>query len=131
MLHETLVSAFADAALPQKVVLVALVGAIPLTIVAAAFSFRTGAGDGGWRRVIANLRFGGPGLGLLAAAMNSFHMAQTIQRLPFDATAKQLAPGILEVSLLAGLGALVGVVALAAHAALSMAPVRREAPETL
>ena len=45
--------------------------------------------------------------------MNSFHMARTIQKLPFDVTAKQLTPGILEVSTLIALGALVGLVATA------------------
>jgi hypothetical protein len=60
----------------------------------------------------------GPALGLLVGAMNAFHMAQSIQRAPFDPTAKQLAPGMLEVSALVGLGALVGLAAAGAHAAL-------------
>jgi hypothetical protein len=52
---------------------------------------------------------------LLTGAATSFHMGQTILRLPFNPTARQLAPGLLEVSLLAGLGALVGLIATGAH----------------
>ena len=37
-------------------------------------------------------------------------MADTITRLPFDPTAKQLAPGIFEVSALVAMGALAGIV---------------------
>jgi hypothetical protein len=53
--------------------------------------------------------------------MNGFHMARTIQRLPFDATAKQLAPGILEISTVIGLGALAGLVAAATCLILALA----------
>ena len=62
----------------------------------------------------------GPALGLLVGAMNALHMAQSIQRAPFDPTAKQLAPGVFEISALVGLGALVGLVAAAMHAAVQM-----------
>ena len=60
----------------------------------------------------------GPALGLLVAGLNSFHMGDTIQRAPFSPTLKQLAPGIFEVSTLVSLGALVGVAAVVAHAAI-------------
>jgi hypothetical protein len=111
-------SVFVNAAVPQKIVIVLLVAAIPLTLFAALMALREGT-TGRWRQVVSDLRFAGPVLGLLVGAPNSFHMAQTIQRLPFNATAKQLAPGILEISALVGLGALVGLVAVAAHLGLS------------
>jgi hypothetical protein len=111
---QALLSVFANAALPQKVVLLALVAALPLIVAAAAAQIRrSGTDRGPWRRLISDLRIAGPALGLLVGAMNGFHMAQTIQRVPFEPTAKQLAPGLLEVSTLVGLGALVGLVAVA------------------
>jgi hypothetical protein len=116
---EVLVSVFANAAMPQKLVLVVLVAAALLVLWAAAQVMRNPDRSSPWRRLISNLRIAGPGLGLLMGAMNGFHMARTIQRLPFDATARQLAPGILEVSTLIGLGAVVGLMAVAAHWALS------------
>jgi hypothetical protein len=117
---EVLVSVFANAAMPQKVVLLALIAAALLVLWAAAQVLRSPGRSDRWRRLIGDLRIAGPVLGLLVGAMNGFHMGRTIQRLPFDATAKQLAPGILEISTLTGLGALVGLVAVAAHWALSL-----------
>jgi hypothetical protein len=111
---QVLWSVFANAAAPQKVVLLALVAAALLVLWAAAQARRLGDGGGRWRRLIAALRVGGPALGLLVGAMNGFHMARTIQRVPFEPTAKQLAPGLLEVSTLIGLGALVGLLGVAA-----------------
>jgi hypothetical protein len=108
---QVLLSVFANAALPQKVVLAVLIAAIPAVIVAALLALR---GPGRWRALIAPVRLTAPMLGLFVGAMDAFHMGRTIQRLPFDATAKQLAPGILEVSTLIGLGALAGLVACAA-----------------
>jgi hypothetical protein len=126
MVQQALVSVFAHAAVPQKIVLILLVAAIPATALAAALALK-GNETSPWRRLIADLRLVGPALGLLVGAMNSFHMGQTIQRIPFDPTAKQLAPGILEVSALVGLGALVGVVAAVAHVALALAADRGRA----
>jgi nucleoside recognition membrane protein YjiH len=114
MNSQVLISVFANAATPQKVVLLALMAAVVLILVGAALAPRLGTRGEVWRRLIAALRVGGPALGLLVGAMDSFHMARTIQRIPVEATAKQLAPGILEVSALIGLGALVGLMALAA-----------------
>ncbi len=118
MFEQVLTSIFANAAMPQKIVLAALTAAIPMTPVAAAVAFGTKTHDSLSRRLVSDLRVAGPVLGLLVGAMNSFHMAQTIQRLPFDPTARQLAPGILEVSTIVGLGALLGIVAAGAHMAL-------------
>lgn len=118
MFGQALVSVFSDAAVPQKVVLAVLVGAVPVILASTVLESRARAGAHPWRRLIADLRGVAPGLGLLTGAMTSFHIGQTIQRLPFDPTAKQLAPGLLEVSLLVGLGALVGLVAAGAHWAL-------------
>lgn len=109
-----LASVFTNAAMPQKVVLVALTAAIP-ALAAAAILAALGRRPGRpWQEFVDALRLIGPGLGLLVGAMDSFHMGETIKRVPFDPTAKQLAPGILEVSTFVGLGALVGLIAVAA-----------------
>jgi hypothetical protein len=103
-------SVIANAAVPQKIVLILLAAAVPLILVAAALELRR-PNSGPWRGLIGCLRSLGPMLGLFVGALTSFHMGRTILRVPFDPTAKQLAPGILEVSTLVGLGALVGIVA--------------------
>lgn len=131
MFEQTLASVFVNAALPQKVMLTALAGAVPLSLAAAVLGARAKTRDSRWRRVVSALRGLGPALGLLTGAMTSFHMGQTIQRLPFDPTAKQLAPGILEVSALIGLGALVGVVAASVHVGLGWADARERSPRNL
>ncbi len=115
MFEQALASVFANAAIPQKVVLILLTAAIPVTLLAGGLAFTKSARGGLWLRLLSDLRWAGPALGLLVGALNSFHMGQTIQRVSFEPTAKQLAPGILEVSTLVGLGALVGAVAAAAH----------------
>jgi hypothetical protein len=125
MFGQVLASVFASAAVPQKMVLILLTGALPLTVLATVLAFRNDAGSGMWRRLVPALGLSGPALGLLVGALNAFHMGQTIQRLPFDPTAKQLAPGILEVSTLVGVGALVGVIATIAHLTLGFASRRR------
>lgn len=107
-------SIFLNAAVPQKVVLIALLAAVPLVCLAVLLAVRDETKSRPWKRIISIVLIGGPMAGLLVGAMNSFHMAQTIQRLPFDVTAKQLAPGIMEVSTFVGLGASVGLVAGAA-----------------
>jgi len=125
---QVLLSVFANAALPQKLVLLVLVAAALLVLWAAAQGRRPGTQGGRWRRLIAELRIAGPALGLVVGAMNAFHMARTIQRVPFEPTAKQLAPGLLEVSTLIGLGAFVGLLAVAAHWALNAAAATAAAP---
>jgi len=95
-------SVFANAAIPQKLVLLALIAAFPAILVGAVL---------GKPRLVAVLGRAGPLAGLLTGALNGFHMGRTILRLPFDVTAKQLAPGILEISTVVGLGALVGIAA--------------------
>jgi hypothetical protein len=120
-MFQALALVFGNAAPPQKIALIMLFGAIPFTLLAAALAFRKDVQGRKWRRVVEDLRLVGPALGLLLGALNSFHMGQTIQRLPFDPTAKQLAPGILEVSTFIWVGALVGLVAVAAHRLLSLA----------
>jgi hypothetical protein len=94
-------SVFANAAIPQKLVFLALLAAVPAILVGAVT---------GNQKLVAALGRAGLLAGLLTAALNGFHMADTITRLPFDPTAKQLAPGIFEVSTLVCLGALVGIV---------------------
>ena len=120
MFGPALVTVFANAAIPQKIVLVILAAAVPGILVAAALELRR-PGGGPWRGLIGAARSVGPLLGLFVGALNGFHMGRTIQRVPFDPTAKQLAPGILEVSALIGLGALVGLLACAILCLLGMA----------
>jgi len=128
MVVQALESVFANAANPQRVVLVVLLAAVPGAVAAALLALRSGSPDTIWRRLVADLRVAGPLLGLLVAGLNSFHMGRTIQSLPFDPTLKQLAPGIFEVSTFVSLGALVGIVATVAHAALGFAALRRGRP---
>jgi hypothetical protein len=101
-----LISVFTHAAIPQKLLLLAFLAALPLIPIAAAL---------GRRRLVADLSFAGPLLGLLTGAMNAFHMSETIRRVSFEPTAKQLGPGLAEISTLVGLGALVGLVAFLAR----------------
>lgn len=110
-------SVFVQAALPQRLLMIALVMAILFVLTALALAWPRPAAS--WRRAIAGLGMAGAGLGLLAGAMTSFHMARTIQSLPNDVTLKQVAPGILEVSSLVGLGATVGLLALIAQGILA------------
>lgn len=128
MFEQALDSVFANAAFPQKVVLAALAGALPMILIVATLAGRRKAHDRHWRCIVSGLRVAGPALGLLVGAMNGFHMGQTILRLPFDPTAKQLVPGILEVATLIGLGALVGLVAAGAHLALGWTGARDAEP---
>ena len=125
MIQRTLASVFSNAAIPQKIVIIVLIGAIPLTVIAAWLALKSIRRTSFWSRLISGLSFAGPALGLLVGAMNSFHMGQTIQRAPFQPTAKQLAPGILEVSTLIGLGALVGLIAALAYTSLGFIAARK------
>lgn len=111
---------FANAAIPQKIVLILLAAAVPAILVAAALELRR-PNSGPWRGLIGASRTVGPLLGLFVGTLTSFHMGRTIQRVSFDPTAKQLAPGILEVSALVGLGALVGLLACAVLCLLGLA----------
>ncbi|MDG2523706.1 hypothetical protein P7B02_19430 [Caulobacter segnis] len=104
--------------------MIALLATFPLIFVAIPFSLREEAGRP-WRSLIANLRIAGPVVGLLIGGLNSFHMADTIQRLPFDPTLKQIAPGIFEVSTIVSLGAMIGLAAVLAHIAIDLAPSRK------
>lgn len=114
---------FANAAIFQKSVLAALVLAI---LVAPILAILARSGRGVWRRLLCDLRLAAPALGLLVGAITSFHMALTIEKLPFDVTAKQLAPGVLEVSTLIALGALAGLVAVVALVLVDAMPDRRQ-----
>lgn len=124
MFGPALVSVFANAATLQRIVLLVLAGAIPTIVVAAILACLAKRADSVWARIVADLRIAGPALGLLVGALNAFHMGQTTLRVSFEPTAKQLAPGVLEVATLIGAGALVGVVAAIAHFALGLASAR-------
>jgi hypothetical protein len=120
---QVLGSVFLNAATPQRVVLAVLIIAALLTPVLALLA---NSRPGPWRRLLSDLRIAGPALGLMVGAMNSFHMVETIRKLPFDVTARQLTPGVLEVSALIGLGGLVGFAALSALAVADLAMLRRQ-----
>lgn len=114
---------FAHAAMPQKMTLVLLGAAIPAIMIFAVLALRA---DGHvWRRIVSDLRIAGPVVGLLIAGLNSFHMADTIRKLPLDPTLKQLAPGIFEVSAFLIAGAAVGVAAVVADGVVSLRLARR------
>lgn len=121
MIGQALGAVFANAAVPQKIVLVTLAAAIPITLAATCLALARRAHGRVWRRLIAEIRRAAPALGLLVGALDSFHIARTIQHVPFDPTAKQLASGILEVSTFVGLGALAGFIAVVAGLVLSWA----------
>ncbi len=125
MTAQVLWNVFEHAAAPQRAVLVLLCAALPGLLVSAVLGARTPRNI--WRRVVADLRVAGPTLGLFVGGLNSFHMSRTIEKLPFDPTLKQIAPGIFEVSALVSLGALVGLVAIAAHGVMSVAERRERA----
>lgn len=126
MLSSALAGVFANAAAPQKVILILLVAALPLTPIVAAFTIRGGKGAGTWRRIIGELRTIGPAVGLLVAGLNGFHMGETIARLPFDPTLKQIAPGIFEISVFVSLGATVGLLAQVTHTATHLVARRQQ-----
>jgi hypothetical protein len=119
-----LATVFADAAIPQKLVMLALLLALLAALVAAAREFSGKAGGARRSTFVSELRVGGPALGLFVGALNAFHMAQTTLRLPSTPTSKDLAPAIMEIAVLVGLGALTGLVAVALHAILAR-PSRR------
>lgn len=126
MFNPALLTSFIAAALPQKVVLIGLAVCIPAIVIGAAHVLMGKDPRGFWRGMVANLRIGGPVVGLFVGGLNSFHMAETITAHPFDPTLKQLAPGIFEVSALVSLGGAVGVAALLAHVGLEFVrPSRR------
>lgn len=126
MLNPALAGVYANAAAPQKAVLILLVAALPLVLIAAAFAIRGGGRAGAWRRTVADLRTAGPALGLLVASLNGFHMGETIAGLPFDPTLKQIVPGIFEISVFVGLGAAVGLLAQIAHTATDLLSRRQQ-----
>ena len=121
---QTLAAVFAHAAPPQKAVLIILAAMFLLTLAAAGLAL-AGSWLYRWRGLVGGLGMAGPMLGLWVGAMNSFHMARTIQRVPFDPTARQLAPGILEVATLVGLGAAVGLTAMGTRLLIYWAESRR------
>ena len=109
MTEEPLTAIFADAAVPQKVVFLILIAAFLVTLAGIILGLRRRTLHPAWRRGMVELRCVGPLLGLSTAGLNGLHMAHTIQRLPRAPTLKDLAPGMLEVSALLSLGALVGL----------------------
>jgi len=102
-----LLNVFRDAALPQKLVLVFLLAAIPLALLAGLIARRGGAG---LLRSARRICLAAPAIGLLVGAMDAFHMMDTTLRLAVSPTAKALAPGVMEIAALVGLGALSGLV---------------------
>ncbi|MGZ3404749.1 MAG: hypothetical protein ACXU8P_14595 [Phenylobacterium sp.] len=112
---EQLAEAFSDAAIPQKVVMLALVPALPGALAVAVKDLRRPPGAARPSIFLSELRVAGPALGLLVGALEALHVAQTIRRLPQAATSKDLAPAIIEIAVLVALGALAGLLAAALH----------------
>jgi hypothetical protein len=102
-----LLNVFRDAALPQKLVLVCLLASIPLALLAGLVARRGGDRVLRFARTIC---LAAPAIGLLVGAMDAFHMMDTTLRLAVSPTAKALAPGVMEIAALVGLGALSGLV---------------------
>ena len=115
MTQDPLTSVLADAATPQKIVFILLAVALLATLVGTVLGLQRRPAPPAWRRGMADLRCAGPLLGLFTGSLNGCHMVHTIQRLPSAPTLKDLAPGILEVSALLSLGALVRLCAVVAH----------------
>ncbi|PIB96781.1 hypothetical protein [Caulobacter sp. X] len=114
---EVLATVFANAAAPQKSLLVVLIAAMLAAPLLAALAY---SGLPILRRLLSELRLTAPLVGLLMAGMDSFHMARTILKLPIEVTARQLAPGLLEVSTFVVMGAAVGLIAQASLVALEV-----------
>lgn len=102
-----LLDVFRNAALPQKVVLVLLLASVPLALTAGLAGRRGGSG---FLQLLRKLTPAAPAVGLLVGALDAFHMMDTTLRLAVSPTAKDLAPGVMEVAVLVGLGALSGLV---------------------
>lgn len=108
-----LVQVFQNAALPQKLVFVLLLASVLAALAAALMDLRAPRKNG---RLLSKLVLAAPLLGLLAGSMNAFHMMHTTLRLPTSPSAKDLAPGVMEIAALVGIGALAGLVAMASKA---------------
>ena len=115
---DQLVAVFVDAALPQKAVFAVLGLSVPAALIVSARDFRRVGLAARPSAFVSELRIAGPALGLLTAALDGFHMARTTLRLSYAPTPAMLAPGVMEVASLAGLGALAGLVAVVLHSAL-------------
>lgn len=107
-----LVQVFQNAALPQKLVFVLLLASVLAALVAAFMDFRAPRKNG---RLMSKLVLAAPLLGLLVGSMNAFHMMDTTLCLPNSPSAKDLAPGVMEIAALVGIGALAGLVAIASN----------------
>jgi len=102
-----LLDVFGNAALPQKLVLVLLLASVPLALLTGLAARRGGSG---FLRAVSKLCLAAPAIGLLVGAMDAFHMMDTTLRLVVAPTAKDLAPGVMEIAALVGLGALSGLI---------------------
>ena len=102
-----LVGVFADAAPPQKVLLLVFFGvavwAVLAIIVRPLRSVR------GFGLLTEALSLACPMWGVLCAALNGLHMMQTTLRLPIDVTSRMLAPGLAEMAALIAAGSLAGL----------------------
>jgi len=105
-----LLDVFSHAALPQKIVLALLVASALWAMIAGALELR--GSQAGRRGLLLKTGLAAPAAGLLVGAMNAFHMMDTTLRLPGSPSAKDLAPGVMEVATLVGLGALAGLLAI-------------------
>lgn len=105
---------FLDAAVPVKVIVVALIVAAIAAVVVAVRKVASGRHLTGGSAYLSALRLGAPLLGLLGAAFNGLMMFVALAKFgpqPINV----MAPGLAEATFLVVMGLIVGVVAVICH----------------
>jgi len=109
----TPVTVFANAAPLQKIIMLAIVGAVAAGVAITALKLAAGPKLAGGSAFIAGLRFGAPIAGVLGGAFAIFRMAVGVANVSETPTLKMLAPGMAEAAGVVTLGFLAGVIAVA------------------
>ena len=110
----TVMGVFQDAAMPIKLVALALVAATLAAAVVCAVKLASGAALSGGSAFLSGLRLGGPLLGLVGAAYTGFVMTLGMANAPSPLPTALLAHGWAEVIALVLLGVVSGAVAVMA-----------------
>ncbi|WP_304219725.1 hypothetical protein [Phenylobacterium aquaticum] len=105
-----LLMVFEHAALPQKVVFVFLLASLLLAVLSAAAALGRRSNPNASLPFASKISYAALAVGLLVGALDAFHMMDTTLRLAVSPSAKDLAPGVMEIATLVGLGALSGLV---------------------
>ena len=107
----TSLSVFVDAAVPIKLMILALLGALVAAVIVTAR--KTASQDvAGGSAFLSALRLGAPLLGLLGAALNALWSFMAIATLGRSPPLAVYAPGLAEATFVLSLGLFVGVVAV-------------------